>query len=241
MKISSLIIVLFTIVTNKYLVAQDNLIPNYNFKKTSYCINSYSDFDALLDWDKPTYGTTDFFNSCNKSIYGIPNNFAGYQKSETGNSYVGLFLYNKEIDNYFTYREYIQAKLKCSLDSCYQYKITLAINLSNCSGYAVKNIAICLSEDPIKSKESSLFTKNLTCNDLLLQFDSDVIIDTIGWKKLNITFTPKGGERYITIGNFMDNDSTQVVKAKTKRLKQCSKELKKAAYYYFDSIILVKD
>ncbi|NOX46750.1 MAG: hypothetical protein GXO89_07210 [Chlorobi bacterium] len=241
MKISLFLFVLFLNMANNNLIAQDNLIPNCNFEKTSYCINNYSDFDALLDWDKPTSGTTDFFNSCNKSIFGIPNNFAGYQKSGTGNSYVGLFLYNKEIDNYFTYREYIQAKLKYSLDSCYQYKITLAVNLSNCSGYAVKNIAICLSEEPVKSVKSILFTKNLTCNELLLKFDSKVIIDTIGWKKLNITFTPTGKERYITIGNFMDNDSTQVVKVRTNGSKQCSKELKKVAYYYIDYVILFKE
>ena len=63
--------------------------------------------------------------------------------------------------------------------------------------------------------------------------DKDYIIDKINWLEYNFKYKAKGGEKYITIGNF--NDTTKV---DTLYLGSGERNITDGIYYYIDNIYL---
>ncbi len=214
-----------------YLGTAQNLIPNPSFEDYDHCPEQLGNFysDVTL-WNTPTLGSTDYFNGCS-TIMGTPKNFNGEQEAYFGKGYAGLYLYAPG-----DYREYLQVELKESLEEGKEYEISFFVSLAERSDFAVKDFGILFSSGPIDVETRRTLSKmhlyRITENSYhFLEINySEYYKDKKDWVKVSTSFTAKGTERYICIGNFRNN-------AKTRNL-MTKRNAKQGAYYYIDKLNL---
>jgi hypothetical protein len=186
--------------------SQTNLVPNWSFEDTTTCPQpeGFTFYSYCPPWFSPNRGTPDFFNSCAPdSTVGVPYNCNGYgyQPAHTGNGYAGFNAIWSE-----NAKEYLSVKLNETLKANKGYCISFYVNLANACYIAVDAIGAYLSVD-------SMFFYNYTTIHVLPQIenpDGNVIKDTLNWTLISGEYVAKGGEQYITIGDFKD-DSLNVV------------------------------
>lgn len=208
-----------------------NLVRNPSFEKIEKCADSIGFFKTVVkQWSTPTLGTADLFNPCNKVKAGVPDNFNGHQISKFGKNYAGCYFYAKS-----NYREYIQGSLKSSLKKGAKYNVSFYISLAEKSDFAMKKIEFLLTKNIISSaiwtelSPSHLkkqITKSFSANSVK---NEKTYNDTKNWVLVSKVITAKGGENFITIGNFQKNYAT--------KKRRVSKEKKnKISYYYIDMV-----
>ena len=224
------LITIFILFIPIQLISQ-NLVRNPSFEKTKKCADSISLFKTIVErWSTPTLGTADLFNPCNEVKAGVPDNFNGHQNSKFGKNYAGCYFYAKS-----NYREYIQGSLKSSLKKGVKYKVSFYISLAEKSDFAMKTIEFLLTKNKISS---SIWTE-LSPNHLKSQITKGFSVtsvkngkaynDTKNWVLVSRVVTAKGGENFITIGNFQKNSST-----KKRRISKEEKNI--ISYYYIDMV-----
>ncbi len=209
-----------------------NLVKNPSFEGYLECPNALGTFGTQVQhWSTPTQGSTDYFNTCSK-VMSAPENFNGVQSPKSGNAYAGFYFYAPG-----DYREYIQTELTRTLKKDGIYKLEFYVSLAEGSDFAVKDFGAALSYKPLDidtKKELSkgrLFRTKGNRFQVLEINHSDFHEDKSVWLKIKTSFTAKGFEKYLILGNLRDNKTTR--KVQTKR-----KETKKGAYYYIDMVSL---
>lgn len=212
------------------LLAQ-NLVKNPSFEAFSRCPKALGNFGADVDdWSTPTQGSTDYFHSCSKAM-GTPKNFNGTQPADFGEGYAGLYFYAPG-----DYREYLQAELAQPLIPDRTYRISFYVSLAERSDFAVKEFGILFSKDkidiPIKKELSKkqLYRVKTNKYTFLEVGYSNFYSDTKDWIQVYTQFTAKGGERFMTLGNFKPNARTRLFKTK--------RNAQQGAYYYIDMVLL---
>jgi hypothetical protein len=182
-----------------------NLVPNPSFETYSSCPIGPNQVGLATPWLDPTLGSSDFFNACSTNPWvDVPNNFngmGGFQYAKTGNGYLGFFAYAQ-----FS-REYIQVPLIDSLSSGVIYRVEFYVNLGNIEKYAIDVIGAYLSPTAITGPSGStlLYTPQVASPTGVF------LSDTLNWMQITGTFTAVGGEKYLTIGNFKDDVSTNKI------------------------------
>jgi hypothetical protein len=222
-----------------------NLVPNGSFENYDECPRNYTEFGQKLQvasWYSPNKSTPDYFNACSKFNVGVPNNFMGNTFAAQGNAYVGLLLAERpdliaENQKPYNQREYIQVKLTNELAVGSQYRVQIKYCIAQRSAFAVNRLGVCLSPNRIKSK------KVIRCH-------PQVFIDTLKtdsiagvWNELTGTIHAKGGEKYLTIGNFFTDenliynpmDVSEYRGSVQKRIQEGG-----YAYYFIDQVSLRK-
>ena len=209
--------------------AQQNLIANPSFETYTRCPKQYSTYDDIsiylaTPWYSPVkdsnYFAT-FFNSCADSATccNVPYYAYGhcFQYPRTGSSFVGMYF--KQGNSFNNKRNYIQTKLlkTLQLGKCYylEFFVNAADNLWG-GGVGVNNIGLLLTDTATMSKTGlppkANYAGLINANAQILQYGNPAIIDTANWVKIAGVYTAKGGEKYITIGSFVDDAHTiQVV------------------------------
>ncbi len=184
--------------------------------------------DDLLFWSIPTNGSTDYFNICSAEM-GAPENFNGRQHPSFGEGYAGFYLYAPD-----DYREYLQGELTNTLVKGKKYRISFYVSLAERSAFAIKEFGILFSDEklymPIKkelSKRQLYKIKDNAYNYLEIGC-SNFYSDTKDWVLVHTQFVAKGTEKYLTLGNFKNNNRTRRFKTK--------KETKQGSYYYIDMV-----
>jgi outer membrane protein OmpA-like peptidoglycan-associated protein len=217
------------------LVLGQNLVKNPSFEDYLKCPNALGTFGSeLKHWSIPTQGSTDYFNTCSK-VMSAPENFNGIQHPKSGNAYAGFYFYAPA-----DYREYIQVELKRKLQKDKKYHLEFYVSLAEGSDFAVKDFGVVFSYKPVEVKTKKNLSKGRLYQVKGNRFQtleinhSDFHEDKSIWLRIQTTFTAKGFERYLILGNLRDNKSTR--KVRTKR-----KETKKGAYYYIDQVSLTSD
>jgi len=225
-----------------------NLVPNPSFEVYEECpwdVTTYPQKSLIPFWYLPNNGTSDYFNSCAKFLVNVPNNFIGNLWAFEGNAYTGIILKefhpddttNRKAKNY---REYLQAELKMPLIINQKYIVQMHYAVATYSTYAVNRLGIHFSNHKIKKRSS--------CRVLYYKPQIQLDIDSINieceiWHELTDTLTAKGGEKFITIGNFFDDQSTNHYKLNIENLnKPLQDNINKngLAYYYIDMIMVRK-
>lgn len=193
----------------------------------------------------PTRGTADYFNICAEGRAGVPKNFMGYSFPREGVAYAGLILLfepapaNSRIKPE-NYREYLQGILTKEMVKDKIYEISIYYAVSSYSTFAVNRIGVYLS-----AKKTGLQP-----NAGVLNYKPQIETDSLKtenehyvWFNLKGKYTSKGGERFITIGNFYDDYQTKYVLCDFSDLssvKKASVVKDQLAYYYFDNISVVE-
>lgn len=207
-----------------------NLVPNHTFSQKSSCPSSTGHLYADNWFSTSYYNSTDYFNACDLTNYvGVPKNFFGYQYAYSDSAYVGIATY--ALNNY---REYIGVKLVSSLSPNKQYKLNLKFNLANESTFFVSksDLGIYFSFDSITMPQSHGGNPLPYTPQVVAGSTTELLNDTANWTELTFYYQAQGGEEYIYIGNFNDDNSTsyQVFNPNANR---------PAAYYYIDEVTLV--
>lgn len=148
-------------------------------------------------------GTPDYFHRCNNSlggVVGVPDNLYGSQEAFEGDGYIGIGLASWNSSGVYEDFEYASTTLKESLKSCFEYKFSMFISMSEYSSYAVRRIGVLLTSNEININSISPIVATP-------QFynNTDYLVDSTNWTKIEGSFIASGGERFLTIGYFFDN------------------------------------
>jgi gliding motility-associated-like protein len=217
-----------------YLLAQTNFIRNGGFETFSVCpsqlSNSTQQVTLATGWLVPSSGTPDYFNSCAdpSTPVAVPLNAYGYQLPNSGNGYVGLYAYTNPINPLENTREYIQTKLEQPLTAGKIYYFKMYVSLANSQLFrkSVQNIGAYFSNTQISKVDNGPFSYS---PQIVSTF---FLTDTLGWTEVSGSFVALGGEQFITIGRFGDDNITT-----TKPL--LGDGSSNNGYYYIDDISLI--
>lgn len=191
--------------------AQINLAPNPSFEDYGTCPTFYSTVDVYTDtyvhdWFRPSDGSSDYMNACDVSeTVGVPTSiFDIYQPARTGVAYLGFWSYL----NTGNYREYVQAQLTEPMVAGGCYYVEFYVSPATKSDFSFDNwtcdcISMHIAEDrPL----TGLFGLSPQINTVPGAFYTD----TVGWTLISGIYIAEGGEEWITIGNFNEDDETEV-------------------------------
>jgi gliding motility-associated-like protein len=198
-RVNFIVTIIFGMGLQTELQAQ-NFVPNGSFELYTACPQNRNDGIGCSNWDAPTLGTSDYFNTCapNAAANGIsvPGNFAGTQMPRTGNAYTGIYASLNFTPPYLEYREYMQVTLDSLLVSGGHYTFTMYLSLGDYSNFASNKVGAYIS----KTKPSSNTNTYLNVTPQIIS--TTYITDKTNWVKVTGSYDAIGGEQYITIGVF---------------------------------------
>jgi hypothetical protein len=161
------------------------------------------------------FGSSDYFNyywatSCGFPGAGNPNYYnngsLGYQFPKSGNGMLGIGCFAETVTDS---REFIEGRLTGPLIQGHEYCVEFHASLINNSGHAIRNVGAFFSEDSLLEYSSDFLNLGLIPH---IQPPSGVILsDTMNWMLISGVYTASGGEKYITIGNFMPDSLTDKI------------------------------
>ncbi|MCH2198906.1 MAG: OmpA family protein [Flavobacteriales bacterium] len=209
-------------------ISAQNLVRNGGFEEKKYCPTSYntSSLKTLEGWKQPSEATPDHFDLCNTNKAGVPKNIAGSQPAFEGNAYAGLVTYTSTKRNY---REYIQTKLTRKLGAGEMVCVEFWVSTGDLALYVTDGIGAYFTQSAVRGQGQKL----IEADGQVVNPRLHIVDYTDQWVKLSDTFTAKGGEQYLTIGNFK-NDK-QINKLKRTALEGAD-ESSNWAYIYVDEV-----
>lgn len=220
-----------------------NLVYNGSFEEYRNCprkVDASGVLTIVEGWYQPTKGSADYFNTCGTKECGVPKNKMGVQEAHSGNGYCGIYCSKTE------YREYLQTKLKRRLAAGDSIRMTFYVSLSEESTGAIATLGGLFTDQPLSDTTHNLLLAQETervsssvsrtvAKPYTPQIENHIthpLTDTRNWQCVSGVFVAKGGERYVTIGNFAPIERAGYCEPCT-----LSKMLP-GAYYYIDDITI---
>lgn len=180
-------------------------------------------------WQSANRGTPDLFNVCSKGDAGLPTNWAGTSKAYSGVGYAGIYCYTQN-----GYREYLQTELTEAMKPGNKYYIEFYYKLSSNSKYSIDRIGLFVSDSAHIRKDDFVVYGKPTYE---LRLASPYTRTTGVWAKCGYVHTAVGGEKFLTIGNFSNNQNTRSYHIKFSKAKE--EMLNTAAYYFIDDVRVI--
>ena len=208
-----------------------NLVPNHSFEGMIRCPIMH-DSTALEHWFVPTLGSADFWNTCHVASNPskpLPHPIFGYQNAKTGNGIAGFAVYN--INPAYESREYIGIKLESALEKDTTYAVSFYINLHDSSRY-LTTIGAVLLNYRITDRTSS----TLHLSPAIEASGGVEKIDTASWTLIKGNYKAAGGEKYLYLGNFQNDQNSDVT-----FYQNVGKWFDTGTYYFIDDVSVVKD
>lgn len=221
-----------------------NMIHNPSFEEHRRCPMKIDATGVMRDadaWWQPTNGSSDYFNACGSRDCNVPRNKMGLQEAHSGMAYCGIYC-SQEL-----YREYLQTELITPLQAGKHYRISFWVSLADKSPHAVAAIGAVLTKEILEdSTHGILMEREQSSIDgngsqsIAVYFvpqvsnpvDS-VLDDTKGWTEVSGEITAEGGERYLTIGNFLPFNKSNIIAT------QGTSTPLPGAYYYIDDVSVI--
>lgn len=236
--IFSILLFLVFFIKEASMNAQANLVLNPSFEEFKICpfdiTPSYEISDYIYNWSVPSFSSTDYYNTCSSGNASVPNNYFGHQEAKEGNAYIGIYVWVVAPDDG---REYIMGELSETLKKnniyCVSFYVSLADGRYTNWGYtsvnvAIENIGLYFSADSL----SYAMAKNLPFTPHIKNTNG-IITDTENWVEISGTYKANGGEKWIIIGNFNPDSTTNKLWLKPNETSMS------AAYYYIDDVSVV--
>lgn len=210
----------------------ENLVPNPSFEETEKKVKKLGSIESSGDWVSPTGARADLFTPGKIEDVDVPYNLYGKEEAKEGSNYAGVVAYSHggKIP-----RTYIMTKLTAPLKKGMKYCVKFNVSLSEASKYATNNMGVVLSKRQfgMDSKGPIIETPSV----MHFSNETEVISARFNWTEICGTFVAEGGEKYITIGNFVSDDETDDEKMKPD--KEVKVAIQPFAYYYIDDISVV--
>lgn len=194
---------IFFLFTSIYVNAQ-NLIPNPSFEEYLQLPDSSNHHIYLAVpwvssvWPIPGAYAYYFYELTFLGIY------TSFHKARTGLCFAGLYHYCKCCYE----RTNLEVKLTAPLEKGKKYCISFYVSLDGRSPHAVGNFGAYFSPNFYFWPYFYIHDTTITPN---FKVSSPVITDTLNWIKISGSFVAQGGEEYVTIQNFDDDNNTNVV------------------------------
>lgn len=187
-------------------VFAQNLIPNPSFEDT---VQLRFGITSARNWASPNRSSPEHYNPNSRTEWSVPKNYTGYQDGHSGVSYFGVKVYTLFASQGIrSARDYIQCQIKEVLVQDSIYCMQLFLTLADSSNYASRNqLGVKFSN----SKISSNSTANLNEIPEIIISPTEYIQDKVNWIQYNFQYRARGGERYLTIGNFNDTNNIDTV------------------------------
>ena len=219
-------VIIFVLISNYFPLLSQNLVPNYNFSELDSCPNNKGQIYFASPWYSSNGKTTDLIHTCNTNgIAGVPKNKWGTQYPFNGNGMAGIRTYLAGENIEPNYREYLAVQLRGSLEKDKKYYISFKASPGENNAYYSDNLALHISENRIPSTPFLQLKPTISNrNGFMNNFNA--------WYDISGMHVAKGGERFLVIGNFNDDKSTNLVE----QFRFENKE--KSAYYFIDNVIV---
>ena len=225
-------IILIMLITSLIATAQENLVPNSTFQNLEKKVKEEGQIELALPWISPTLAKADLYSTSTKnSLLGVPENAYGAEKPMEGENYAGFLAYsdkNKEP------RSYLQVKLTQQLEAGKTYCVTINVSLADLSKFATNYIGMTLTNNAISANNTDILkVENQIVSKKLLPHEQQFY-----WTPICGTFKAKGGEEFLTIGNFTPDE--KLTKIKVKRPRGFIQPQLPDSYYFVDNISVVE-
>jgi len=185
-----------------------NLVLNPSFENHTKCPVTTNNFYGFVEeWISLPAANVSYFHRCaNNDNVGVPYNWNGFQYARTGYGYASV--YAKAWDWEPDKRGYITGVFSTALVKDSVYCVNYYTNLCDMANGAIKNIDAFIHD--------TLLNWNNGEGNYLINIDpqvnpSHILTDTANWEEIKGLYKAKGGEKYITIGNFNSNANTTMV------------------------------
>jgi outer membrane protein OmpA-like peptidoglycan-associated protein len=228
-------ILLALILINTSVFAQTNLVPNHNFQSANKKTKEKGQINMAAPWISPTLSQADLYLKSSKNPeISIPANAYGSEEPMSGDNYAGFMAYSYKAK---LPRTYLQVKFTEPLKEGEEYCVTFHVSLSDLSKFACNYLGAYLSNDAVSANNSDV-----------LQFEPQVVSRRFTvyetqfyWTPICAKYKAKGGEEYLTIGNFTSEEKLKI--NKVKRPQGFNTPQTNDAYYYLDnvSVVLAKE
>lgn len=198
-------------------ITKAQLIKNGSFEllSTDYDRRYSGSIAEAKPWYAPSLGSPDL----------IKNPSSSALQPFHGRNYAGIVVYDADNENF---REYIQIKLNDFLEVNKRYIISMAVALGNGSFFATNGLQIHLSNDSLLSKNW-----NVLPADEIIPLSNNLISNTKEWREFKLQYTAKGGERFLSLGNFLND-------AQTLRQRVSSEQSMKVSYMLIDQVEIIE-
>ncbi len=222
-----------------------NLVLNPSFEEKIECPHFETADTGNLHiakyWHSPGK-TSDYYNACanNNNIIDaksdVPKNVMGYQYAHTGDGYAGIILMDSSANNllYTVWREYAEGTLVAPLEKDSIYKVRFYISMADdYSTRATDRIGAYFHQQfitPTVYYPGTPFLIN--AKPQVENMHNRILYDTAHWTQVCGFFRAKGGESYLTIGNFYDDQHTPFI--------QTGPNFRGTSYYYLDDVSVEK-
>ena len=230
MKVTNFISICFLLCFCNYTRAQQNLVPNPSFENYTSCPTDQDQLFKAAPWFRPTDNTPDYFNVCNTSAspanFDVPNNWWGFQYARIGVAYAGF----GTLANGFGIngREYVEVKLIEPLKKNYRYSVEFYVSLKNLSRFSTDAIGAFLGDSLVKFADIGNYIFLLNVTPQINNPQGNVLKDTLNWMKISGIMEAKGGEQFLTIGDFIPDTQNKI--------DTLSYGNDYIAYYYIDDV-----
>lgn len=186
-------------------VAAPNLVNNPSFELRTSCPNNLSQIALATPWSGfGVQDTPDYYNLCatSGSGVGLPSNTFGNETARTGQAYSGFIARPSN-----PAREYLRTTLSFPLVAGVAYEVSFYVSLSDASQWAMDKIGAYLSVGPAPASNGYI----LGVTPQVLSPAGNYINNKNGWTLVSGTYIAAGGEDHLTIGNFANDSSTNLI------------------------------
>ncbi|HEY1038647.1 MAG TPA: OmpA family protein [Bacteroidia bacterium] len=226
-------------------ISQSNLVANPGMEG-KHIGSGYGQINRTETWTNANGGTVDLFDRSKSPechhVNAIPENYMGYQPLAAVNqNYAGIIAYyddgannavDSEIvsclrlkDGYKKYTEYLQGEFSQPLEAGKVYQVSFRASLADKSSRAVSCLGALITKDKVEQKSNTFLT-------MTPQFISHrVITDTANWIELYGAYIAEGGEKYITVGCFKDEENFTM-----ENISRPMQNDSRKAYYYIADV-----
>ena len=214
-------------------IAQEgvNLVQNGSFEEMDKKPKRLGKIDAAAGWISPTGVRADVFVDGKFEEIGVPMNVYGKESAKEGENYAGITVYSfgQKIP-----RSYATVKLNSPMKKGMKYCVEYYVSLAECSKYAINSVSAKFSK-----KSYGTDTKLPIYDEPSISpFSDDAITARYNWTKVCGIYKADGGERWLTMGNFMSDENTKGSSVRMKKDKDWDFKVDEiaASYYYIDDI-----
>lgn len=207
----------------------ENLVENGDFSNISGKLRRTGYISMAEGWSSPTGISADLFSAQGKMPdIMVPENIYGKEDAHAGDSYAGIVAYSY---NDKEKRQYITTKLKTPMKKGMRYKVYFYASLSELSKYSSNRLGAHFSKKDYSTSEK---VPAMILDTHIEHPNQEIFTGMYGWDLVCGEYVAKGGEKYITIGNFYPND--QVGNERNKKPREIKGTQMVAAYYYIDDV-----
>lgn len=183
----------------------------------------------MKDWTQAGRGTVDYFHSCSRNM-GVPENVFGTQEAKEGDAYLGLIAYTPTKRNY---REYMQVEISSPLEAGAFYCLSMYVCLAEGSRFYADGLGALLSTSPIRSDKQTVIPIDAQLKNPRAHY----LDKTEDWVYISDVIKAEGGERFLTIGNFIPDHELKVRK---RNMRGADKDNPwEHSYYFIDEVSLI--